>query len=247
MSKNAAAIVRISPDRIRATFIASEGDESVRVGASGAPFRMVALEDATVVDLESPIAAEPDEHAARLVMLLGDLLEAHEEPRGVPIFPSSYELGARTWDAALEELGEAADWVRFDEKPASVADLLGAFGLGNADMSSMQDALANMDQSALLSSALQMAQQMVQREDFADMAKRMRDLSASAPEDPLAALRAQGGRMEGFPDMGGLDFEALTREAQRMLQQNPEMEKMIRDMIGSGEGEDEDGEDDEEK
>src|SRR5690606_1901739 len=121
------------------------------------------------------IASEPDELAERLEDLLGELLDEHDDERGVPIYPSSHALEARTWAAAIEELGEAADWVRLDEGgTGGIGDMLKAFGMGEEDLKQMESLLAGGDRSALLSSAMRMAKEMAESGALEEFAKRMR-------------------------------------------------------------------------
>jgi hypothetical protein len=189
--------------------------------------RILALEDATIVHLGIPITGEL---GPRLRALLGNLLDAHADPRGVPVYPTSYTLAAKTWDAAVEELGEAAEWVRLENPRAAMADMLGAFGLGAGEIADIERAVASGDRDQLFSSALRMAQEMADRGDFAELAQRMNEQDLGNALDPS--------QLQGM----GVDLEALTREAQRMLQQNPELEAQIRAAFGAPE-DDENGDD----
>lgn len=220
MTKQAVAIVRIDPETVR-NALASAGDDR-RVGANGERFRMGELGDATLVHLELGIDREPDELAARVRALLGDLLDAHEEARGVPVYPDSYALEADGWDAAIEELGEAADWVKVSAPAAMsnpMSEALRAFGVDESALGGQDDVLA---------AAMRAAQQMAESGALEQLAERMREsMGGVSPEDAL-----RGG-------MGGLDLEALTQQAQRMLAENPELEEQLRDALGASDDEDE--------
>lgn len=244
MTKEAAAIVRIEPSRVRDAFAAVEGKEDVRTGDNGESFEIVALDDATVVRLGISIASEPEELEARLSALLGELLDAHDDARGVPIYPSSHTLEATTWDAAIEELGEAADWIlRSAPATGGIGDMLKAFGLGEGDLKDMEKMLGGGDRSALLSSAMRMAQEMAQSGALDDLAKRMRILQgADGGEDQWKALE----RAHATDRLGGLDLDELTKEARRMLEANPELEEQIRSALGVAEEDDEEDEGDDE-
>jgi hypothetical protein len=241
MSMQAVAIVRIDAGSVRGA-LASAGGEDQRVGANGEAFRIVALDDATLVHLELGIGSEPSELAARIRELLGELLDQHDEPRGVPVYPSSYALQARTWAAAIEELGEAADWVKVEEQLpglAGMGDMLRAFGLDAGDLAEMGKHLAapggNED---VFAAAMRAAQEMSERGAFKDLAERMRGMGIG--DDPQKLLEQMGGA-SGLGGMGGLDLEALTRQAQRMLNENPELaEQLSKALEGADDGEDDD-------
>jgi hypothetical protein len=219
--------------------LAAAGGEDQRVGANGEAFRIAALEDATIVHLEVGIGSEPSELAARLRELLGELLDAHDEPRGVPVYPSSYALEARSWAAAIEELGEAADWVKIEEDVAGLGgmgDMLRAFGLDPGALAGMGQHLGAGAGEDMLAAAMRAAEEMSQQGAFKDLAERMRGMGV--PEDPQKLLEQMGGP-------GGLDLEALAEQAQRMLSQNPELAEQLAKALEGGDGED-DGEDDDE-
>lgn len=240
MTKQAAAIVRIEPGRVRDAFAAIEGKEDAYTGANGEPFGIVALDDATVVQLGISIASEPEELAERLEALLGELLDAHADPRGVPIYPSSHALEATGWDAAIEELGEAADWVSLEgDGGGGIGDMLKAFGLGAGELEDVQKIFAEGDRSALLSSAMRMAQEMAESGALEDLAKRMRIMQgADGGEEQWKQLE----RATATDRLGGLDLEELSKEARRMLEQNPELEEKLRSVFEApDEEDDEDG------
>lgn len=228
MSMQAAAIVRIDAQSVRAA-LASAGEEKVRIEA---------LDDATIVDLGIGLGSEPEELAARLRALLGDVLDAHEDPRGVPVYPSTYSLQARAWDAAVEELGEAADWVKVAEggaMAADVANVLSAFGLDPSDVAQMEKAFTGGEDGDVFAAAVRAAREMAERGVFKDLAERMRSMGVE--QDAQKALERAGAdaRLAGM----GLDLEALAAEAQRMLDENPALEEEIRKALEEA-GDDED-------
>ena len=62
-----------------------------------------------------------DEHALAVRQLLGSTLDAHDDPRGILIFPDVCEPKARSYDAIVRELGSAGVWapkVGLDHVPA---------------------------------------------------------------------------------------------------------------------------------
>ncbi len=241
MTKEAAAIVRIEPAQLRDAFAAVGGKEDQRAGANGEPFEIVAVDDATVVRLGISIASEPEELAARLEALLGELLDAHDDARGVPIYPSSHALAATSWDAAIEELGEAADWVSLDAGPGGIGDMLAAFGLNEDSMKEMEKMLGGADRDALLSSAMRMAKEMAESGALDDLAKRMRLLQgADGGEEQWKALE----RGNATDRLAGLDLEELGKEARKMLDANPELEKKLRSVFDEPEDDDEEADED---
>lgn len=230
MSKQAVAIVRIDPGTVRSA-LASAGGEDQRVGANGETFRIGALDDATLVHLGIAIGSEPGELAARIRGLMGDLLEAHAEARGVPLYPSSYALEARTWGAAIEELGEAADWVKVQaDAPEGMADTLRAFGLDASQVAEMGRHLQGAGGEDMFAAAMQAAREMSESGAFQDLAERMRGAGLGADPSALAGVGL---------DAMGLDLEALTKEAQRVLAENPDLEEQLRRALEGGDGEDE--------
>lgn len=244
MTKNAAAILHIAPTLVRDALAPAEGDD-VRVGANGEHVRIAALGDATIVHLGIGIGAEPEELADRLDALLGDLLDQHEEPRGVPVYPSSYELEAQSWEAAIEELGEAADWVRLDEEPAGgMAELLGAFGLSAEQLESMEGAMGALpegDRDKLFSSALRMAEELSKSGALEELAKRMHVFGAKDGEDQWKALERKETGKERWSGLG-FDVDALADQARAMLAADPELEERLRNAI-EGADEEDDAED----
>lgn len=227
MTKQAVAIVHVDAGTVRSVLAPAAGSEDQRVGANGESFRIVALDDATLVHLGIGIGSEPEELAERLHALLGDVLERHEEARGVPVYPSSYALEARTWAAAVEELGEAADWVKvYEDEGDGMADMLSAFGLDPKDVAEMQKQLQGPGGQDMFAAALEAARALSEQGAFNDIAERMRQMGAVDP----SALAA---------GMGGLDLDALTREAQRVLAENPQLEEELRRALEGAGDEDE--------
>ena len=63
----------------------------------------------------------PDEHALALRRVLGSLLDAHDDPRGILFFPDVCEPGAKSYDAIVREVESAGVWapnVALDHVPA---------------------------------------------------------------------------------------------------------------------------------
>jgi hypothetical protein len=63
----------------------------------------------------------PDEHALALRRVLGSLLDAHDDSRGILFFPDVCEPRAKSYDAIVHEVGGAGVWapnVALDHVPA---------------------------------------------------------------------------------------------------------------------------------
>lgn len=248
MTKHAAAILHLAPSLVRGALVPHERATSpngdIRTGANGEPVQVAALSDAAVVHLGISLGAEPSELAERLRALLGELLDEHDEPRGVPIFPASYALEAQSWAEALEELGEAADWVRVhDDEPAGgMAALLGAFGIDPGQLGAfgidptqlggLDGALAGIDRDELFASAMQMAEQMARSGALGDLAARMSVQPARDAEGTRA--QAKPGEAPGQAGWGGLglDLGALAEQARELLAADPELEMRLRGAMG---------------
>jgi hypothetical protein len=242
MTKHAAAILHLAPSRVRDRFPAADGDD-VRVAANGEDVALAALEDATVVHLGVSIGAEPEQLAERMRALLADLLDAHEEPRGVPVYPSSYELQATTWAAAIEELGEAADWVevREEDSAGGMAGLLGAFGIDPGSLGAfgidpkqleaLEGTLGGIDQEKLMSSAMRMAEAMARSGALDDLAKRMHVFGPKDGEDPRRDLEREDAGEERCKDLG-FDVQALAEQARELLAADPDLEARLRSAVG---------------
>jgi len=108
MGIEAVAVVKISHESLVKAFPSRDG--AVR-GASGMPLRMTALEDATVVFTPVPFGSEPDEIGLAVRKLLGDQLDAHDDKRGIFVFPTVAHPKARGYAALIDEIGEVGFWV----------------------------------------------------------------------------------------------------------------------------------------
>ena len=63
----------------------------------------------------------PDEHGLALRRVLGSLLDAHDDPRGILFFPDTCEPRAKSYDAVVREVEGAGVWapnVSIDHVPA---------------------------------------------------------------------------------------------------------------------------------
>lgn len=217
-------------------------------------------EDFVLLPLDVPLASAPAQIAARMRELAGPVLELHREPKGVPVIPDSLKLEATAWTAALDEVGELADWVApAPPNPmAGLEGLMGAFagmappgtippamsGVGGMpDMSALADQLQGEDGQALLQQAMEMAQQLASTGALADFAQAMSQGQPPAEgDDPAAQMGLDPRALEGVDMsqmaeqaqamMQGMDLNAMAAQAQSMLQANPELEQQLRQQMG---------------
>lgn len=222
MGINAVAVLRIEPSVVEQALVAG-AEEGMRVGANGEPVKVTPLGNATLVHLGASIAQDPVTLGRRLEALLGEVLVAHDEPRGVPLFPESYSLNAQSWDDAVAELGDGAEWIELPQAQPAVPDLaamLGAMG----GMDALNEQLQGAGGAAMLEQAMAMAQQLAQSGALDGLAQQLQ--GAQSPEDALQKMGAP-------PDaLGGLDLEQMAQQAQAMLQGNPDLEQQLRGAFG---------------
>jgi len=218
MGINAVAVLRIEPSVVEQALVAG-ADEGMRVGANGEPVKVRPLGNATLVHLGASIAQDPASLGQRLQALLGEVLVAHDEPRGVPLFPESYSLNAQSWDDAVAELGDGAEWIPLPQAQPQMPDLgamLGAMG----GMDALSEQLQGAGGAAMLEQAMAMAQQLAQSGALDGLAQQLQ--GAQSPEDALQKMGAP-------PDaLGGLDLGAMAAQAQQMLAGNPDLEQQLR-------------------
>lgn len=228
MSMNAIAIVRIAPETIRQALPATD-EEDVRRGATGGPVRIRALSNATAIYLGVPLTESPESLGLELATLLGDVLLAHDEARGVPVYPESYALEADSWDDAIAELGDGADWIPLPVPGgAAMPDLSALLGAsGAAQLQGFAKQLEGEDGGALLQQAMQMAQQLAQSGALEGLAQQL----AGAASNPKEALANMGMGPDALGAMG-LDLGAIAKQAQSMLADNPELEAQLRAQLG---------------
>ena len=231
---NAIAVLKIDAELVRQALPALEGD--LRRGANGEPVRVRALDNATLVHLDAPLTEDPRVLGALLVMKVGQVLAAHDEPRGVPVYPESYALEAKTWDAALAELGDGADWIPLDAGAPQMPDLSAMLGPdATAQLAGFAEQLQGEGGAAMLQQAMAMAQQLAQSGALAEMAQKMS--GAQTPEEAMSQMGGDPGAL------GGLDLGAMMAQAQSMLAANPDLERQLREQLGGMMGEAEEGED----
>lgn len=201
MTLEAVAAVKVPPSEVKEA-LSSSGQ------------RVVALEDGAAVHLGVKMTeASPAQLAARLRELLGDLLDRHDHPRGVPVYPASYAPDVKTFDALVEELGEAADWVPIAEEDgeedpmAAMAGLLGGAGV---DLGALQQQMMGGDPNALMESAMQMAQQLADSGKLGELQEAMSGMFGGM--DPREMLAQSGIDVSEIEQrVAAMDEETLER------------------------------------
>ena len=106
--------------------------------------RAESLEDAVLLHTGLPFASEPEELVAKLHAILGNVLDEHEDPRGIFVLPDVAMPKARSYLDVLAEVGAGGSWLSIEQGgPFGLPDGLGALG---AVLGSM---LQNMPESVL--------------------------------------------------------------------------------------------------
>ncbi|HHH30040.1 MAG TPA: hypothetical protein ENK57_17080 [Polyangiaceae bacterium] len=230
MSMHAIAVVQVKKavlfDALR------EGAEAnTRVAANGEAVRVDTLSNAVLVHLGIPLTEAPEVLGARLASLLGDLLAAHTDPRGVPVYPESYSLSAASWDDALRELGDGADWVPVRAAAPAMPDLAALLAGGmpgggmHGDPMAALAQLAGGDGASLMQQAMQMVGQLAESGALEGLAAQMSAIGS--PED---ALQQMGVAPEA---LGGLSLSGMAEQAKEMLKQNPALAQRIESQLGA--------------
>jgi hypothetical protein len=242
MSMEAVALVRIQASEL-ASKLKAAGDSGTRLeGANGQAVDVHALEDATLVETSASIRdSDPDALGAIVRALLGDALDAHDDERGVFTFPKAAMPKATTYDAVIEEVGEMGEWAPAaaasagDDFASMAAGLLGGLGpevmdlqrrMMAGDPTAMQDAMKHMG--AILA-------------DPSKQAALMQAMAAlGGGNSPLADMaKNMPAGMAGMPNpadlMENMDLGALQAQAQKMMADNPNLEKDLLEKLAKPE------------
>lgn|GEM_PF-3524096 len=112
MGIDAIALLHVPFEEVRGAFAVGPSASRLHlVGADGVTFAVDALDDGVLVHTFHAFAADPDEIATLVRGRMGPLLDRHDEPRGVFVFPDVASPKGRTYGAVLDEIGEAGEWV----------------------------------------------------------------------------------------------------------------------------------------
>src|SRR5690606_3660492 len=138
MSMDAVAALKVKLDDAKKTLKAAPGG---LVGADGETIRVRALDDGILVDLGVSLR-DPDAVALALRQRLGAVLDAHDDPRGVMVFPERARPSAKTYAEVVELLGDLGEWLEPSDdenlQGGPTPDLAAMMGQMLGDPSQMQ-------------------------------------------------------------------------------------------------------------
>jgi hypothetical protein len=170
------------------------------VSAPSAKLRIDRLADALLVHTGQDFSSEPEVLSAAVRALLGDeLLDQHEDPRGLFFLPDVAAPQARSYAGVIDEVGEGGMWAPLDVEPPAALNAVG--------LEALLGSMLGQDPRQLLAAAAASARD--NPEALSAASARLNDLFA-APD----ALDKQ---IPGLSDMlrgSGIDFESP--ELQRM-------------------------------
>ncbi|HOT10354.1 MAG TPA: hypothetical protein PK710_11315, partial [Polyangiaceae bacterium] len=202
------------------------GCETVE-GADGNSYVIDAFEDATGIRMQVALGyAEPEVMGALVAAVLGDLVEEHDDPRGVALYPETYQPRARTWAGLLEEMGDALDWAPLE----SAEVMLGDFGSEldfQGDLVSLMAQMQEQVSPEMLEKAMRFAQHLIGNGQGTGL---------SQAEQELLPDMAQ---LPNFP----MDFGTLAEQAQRLFEANPQLEQRLAEPLGMTDAVVDDGDD----
>jgi hypothetical protein len=171
------------------------------------------LEDGAIVDLGQSVRdVEGDELVSALRAHLGPLLDAHDDERGLFVFPEKVRGEATTIAAMIDELGELGEWLELGEAP-------GIGGVPPGMEAMMGQMLGNMEPAAM-QGLIEQAQQMM--------------------ADPAMAqqmMQAASQMMGGAEAPGGFDMNTLAEQAQGLMKEQPELVERLKNQLGDSDDE----------
>lgn len=194
-----------------------EAGPDAYVGVNALDVRIVSLDDGVLALTPFGFDTEPDELALGLRKLLGDALDAHDDARGIYVFPSVARPRARTYEGVIDELGELGMWVprvsldnvptRVAEAPADsfkaqVQDLMAR--VGPDTIGRLEQAVASGDASAMAALQEQIMEAMAAHGGIDALERSLSELLASeglSMEDLQAQIATMTGEQANFADM----------------------------------------------
>jgi hypothetical protein len=223
MAIEAVALLRIAPSALEQALGPAGGGGEAQPGGAGP--RWQALDDAVLLFTRMPMReTDPEDIAAAVGELLGEALDAHDDERGILLFPDAAAPRARSYAAAVDEVGDLGEWVPVpDEAPmdGGLGALMGQLG---PQIAAMQQQLLS-DPAALQAAMAQVSSLLGVPTD-----------PRGGMPDSTALLQAMGGL-----GMGGIDMGAMAAQAQRFVTENPDAaEQMMKSLGLAQESEDDD-------
>ena len=229
---DAVAALHVSLEEAKKTL--TESDSGKLTGADGVAFRVKALDDGLLVYTGLSLRdTEPEEIAATLRHRLGAVLDAHDDERGVMVFPERVRASGSRYAEVVETLGDLGEWISLDEgEEADEAD-----EAAPTDLESLMSQM--MGDPSQMQGLWQQAQRMM-----ADPAMQQQLMAAAA--QMMGGMPGGGEEGEegeaspgGLPGLGGLDFGALAAQAQQLMSEDPELVRRLQQQLGGGDDEDE--------
>lgn len=185
--------------------------------------RAEALDDAVLLYTGMPFASEPTELTAKLQAVLGDVLDEHEDPRGVFVLPDVAGPKARSYLDVIDEVGEGGAWIPLAQGgPFGLPDGLGALG---AVLGSM---LQNMPESVLEAASAAARGDMAAFSQVSDqVASLMGHGSGDVSFENLARLMGDGRAL----DLSSPAFQQILQTLEGEMAKNPEQVERLRDQL----------------
>jgi hypothetical protein len=193
------------------------------------------LDDAALIPIAVPFGGDPQAVLDALWALLGDTFADHDDDRGLFVIPSVAKPRSSTYDAVIDEIGDAGEWIALDDEDDDTAqgevvdeddgvgpgaDFLSMLGqitsaLGPDTIQNLQRAMGSGDMRAFAQAQDQVAAQLATR---GDLVAKLEGLMGAMPPglmnmamntSPEDLMRQAQGQMP--PDM----LAALQREASK--------------------------------
>ena len=228
MAIRAVALVHIDPSRVKAVLDpgpeqerASISDDRMDVveGADGNVYFIEAFGDATAFRMRFALGhTEPDVAGTLIAAALGDLMDEHDDPRGVPLYPETYRPKSRCWDEFMDEFGEAFEWVPIDGEDEE-EDQPGVDVFQQTDLMSMVSQMQTQMTPQFLEQAMYMAQGLFEQDGMEELREAVK---AMVPGVAPRTVSPQG---------EPVDIATVLREAGRMLEADPSKKKKVRDQL----------------
>ncbi len=132
---------------------AESGAASRFVGASGRPYTFGFADDCAILSLEEPFGGDLASMGHLVRAALGDLLDEHDDERGVLVFPDMVKPKETRYDAIIVEVGELGEWA--PNVADAVPDLDGMLGYAQQVMGAMGPDFADVAKSVMKNADVQ--------------------------------------------------------------------------------------------
>lgn len=233
---DAVAAVRVSLEQAKKTL--EEAPGGGLVGANGDAVRVKALDDGLLVYTGLSLReVEPEAIAATLHARLGAVLDAHDDARGVMVFPERLRASGKTYAEVVDELGDLGEWIAITPEGDTEDDDEGEGAALPGDLGALMSQM--MGDPSQMQGLWQQAQRMM-----ADPAMQQQLMAAAAQmmggAAPPGAPKGAPGGAGGIPGLGGLDLGALAAQAQQLVQEDPDLVRRLQEQLGAGDDDEDD-------